>query len=254
MKYCISGRQSKMILAQADEIKFQYKDRERILDYIDGYSNKTFIIDIPKEEEIDDWDFLNMLNEKTNIILSIRDLKNIKEHNFKFYWAYPITTWYELQGIAALYPSYLFLEAPLSFELEKVKSQFDIPIRLNANLTYDAYIPRENGIYGTWVRPEDIEIYEKWVDVIEFLSDDLSKEATLFHVYKDQKTWPGNLNLLLTNLNYNIDNRAIPVEIGKIRANCGQRCMSGGACNFCSTAFKFAKDVRKLYYQRKKLN
>ena len=237
-----------MILAQADEIKFQYKDRERILDYIENYSNKTFIIDIPKEEIVNDWDFLNMLNEKTNIILAIRDLTIIENHNFKFYWAYPIMTWYELQGIILLSPSYLFIEAPLSFELEKIKSKFNIPIRLNANLTYDAYIPRENGIYGTWVRPEDIEIYEEWVDTIEFFTNDLSKEATLFHVYKDQKTWPGNLNLLLTNLNYNIDNRALPEEIGKIRANCGQRCMSGNSCDFCGTAFNFAKRVRSLSY------
>ena len=85
-------------------------------------------------------------------------------------------------------------------------------------ITPSSFDGNENSIFEI---TEDIEIYEKWVDVIEFLSDDLSKEATLFHVYKDQKTWPGNLNLLLTNLNYNIDNRAIPVEIGKIRANCG---------------------------------
>ena len=99
--------------------------------------------------------------------------------------------------------------------------KYNIPIRLCANLAYDAYIPRENGICGSWIRPEDIEVYSKWVDTIEFITDDLGKEATLLHVYKENKFWPGNLNLLITNLNYNIDNRGIPEEFGEIRTNCG---------------------------------
>ena len=242
MKYCVSGRQPKSILRQADEIKMQYKDCERILDYIEEFSNKTFIVEISKDEIEINWSLLNVFKEKlNNFILCIHNLNlvnEIKEKDFKFYWAYPIVTWYELEGIAALNPVYLFLNAPLSFSLQKIK---------------DKYIPRDNGIYGTWIRPEDIQIYENWVDTFEFITDDLKKESTLIHVYKDNKQWPGNLNLLLTNLNYNVDNRAIPEEIGKIRANCEQKCKSGGSCNFCSIAFKFATDVRNKYY-RDKLN
>ena len=35
MKYCISGRQPKSVLSQADEIKMQYRDRDR---YYDTYT------------------------------------------------------------------------------------------------------------------------------------------------------------------------------------------------------------------------
>lgn len=255
MKYCVSGRQPKSILKQADEIKMQYKDCERILDYIEEFSNKTFIVEIPKDEIGIDWSLLNVFKEKlNNFILCVHNLNlinEIKEKDFKFYWAYPIVTWYELEGIAALNPVYLFLNAPLSFSLQKIKDKYNIPIRLCPNIAYDSYIPRDNGIYGTWIRPEDVQIYENWVDTFEFITDDLKKESTLIHIYKDNKQWPGNLNLLLTNLNYNVDNRAIPEKIGKIRANCEQKCKSGGSCKFCSIAFKFATDVRNKYYKDK---
>lgn len=50
MKYCISGRQKKSVLRQADEIKMQYKDKDRLIDYIEEFPDKTFILSIPKEE------------------------------------------------------------------------------------------------------------------------------------------------------------------------------------------------------------
>ena len=226
MKYCISGRQPKSILSQADEIKMQYRDRDRLIDYTQEFTDKTFILEVPKEISSDEmnWELYKAYADKVNFMLCIYNLnlaKECHEHGIKFYWAYPIFTWYELEGVAAFNPSYLYLGPPLSFSLEKIKMKYNIPIRLCANLAYDAYIPRENGICGFWIRPEDIETYGKWADAIEFITDDLGKEATLLHIYKENKSWPGNLNLLITNLNYNIDNRGIPEEFGEIRANCG---------------------------------
>jgi hypothetical protein len=79
------------------------------------------------------------------------------------------------------------------------------------------------GIYGQWVRPEDVEVYEEYVSTLEFdnVLQDLKKESTLLHVYKDNVEWPGNLNLLFDNFGINVDNRAIPEDLGETRMNCG---------------------------------
>lgn len=195
-------------------------------------------------------------SEKVNFILCIHNLHLAKictEKNIKFYWAYPVFSWYEFTGLVALNPCYITVGAPLSFSLKKIKNKTNIPLRICPNLAYDAYIPRENGIYGTWVRPEDIPTYEQYIDVCDFITDELSKEATLLHVYKENKTWPGNLFLLFTNFGIHVDNRAIPDEIGEMRANCGQRCMENGACHFCETAMKFANTVRHKHYEDNKI-
>lgn len=248
----MSGRQPLSVLKKCDEIKMQYEDKDRIIDYVESLSDKTIILDVPTEVKALNWSLLKAYADKVDFMLCVHDLSYAavcKENGIKFYWAYPITSYYELRSILKLEPCYLFLGAPLCFDLPKVKSITATPIRLCPNLAYDAYIPREDGICGQWVRPEDTAVYEQYVDAYEFECDELKREQVLLHVYKDNGNWPGNLNLLLTNFGVNVDNRGIPEEIGEIRASCGQRCMTNGTCRFCINAVKFSETLRKHHEQ-----
>lgn len=252
MKYCMSGRQPLSVLKKADEVKMQFEDRERIIDYMETLSDKTIILDIPTGIDELNWRLFKAYSEKIDFMLCLHDLKfaaECAENEIKFYWAYPITSYYELKGILALNPCYIFLGAPLSFDLPKVQKITNVPIRLCPNLAYDAYIPRVDGICGQWVRPEDTAVYEQYVSAYEFECDELKREQALLHIYKENGEWPGNLNLLLTNFNVNVDNRALPEEIGEVRVSCGQRCMSNGTCHFCLTGVKFSNAIRKKHYE-----
>ena len=104
---------------------------------------------------------------------------------------------------------------------------------------------------GQFIRPEDIDTYAKYIDAVEFKIDDLTKESTLLKIYKEDKFWPGNLNLLLDNLYYHVDNRGIPEEFGEVRMNCRQRCQAGRRCHFCQTAFEFSTALRKEKFRRR---
>lgn len=214
--------------------------------------DKTYILDIPREEVLNvDVNLMKVFSEKVNFILCIHDLRMVRmvaAAGLKWYWAYPITTYYELQGVCALKPCYLYITAPLSMDLDNVKKITDIPLRMTPNLAYDAYIPRENGVRGQWVRPEDVDRYGEYIDAFEFAAIDLTKEHTLFHIYAENKAWPGNLDLLLTNLDFDIDNRTIPDEVVEARMRCGQRCMSGSRCRLCETAFKCMAVLRHRLY------
>ena len=237
-------------MEKADEIRFQYKDLGRAFDYLEVFPDKTFIVDIPKDTEID-WNKLKMYADKVDLVLALADLKLAGEcyvNQIKFYWVYPITTWYDLRGIIELNPCYLFLGAPLCFSLDKVRGITNIPIRLCANLAYDAYVPRRDGINGQWIRPEDIDAYGTYIQAIDFVADSLDKEAGLLDVYKFDKTWPGNLNLIFTNFNYNVDNRLVPEDLGEIRMTCGQRCMDRDTCHLCWNGLKLSNFVRDGYY------
>lgn len=254
MKYCLSGRQPLSALRQADEIKMKFQDIDRIIDYIKDFPDKTIIYEIPKDVLNVDWKLLETYATQVKLLVALHDLRLIPkcaEHNLPYYWAYPITSYYELKSILALKPCYLFLGAPLCFDLAQVKSITDVPVRLCPNVAYDAYIPRADGICGQWVRPEDVKLYDTYVDAMEFITDNLEKERTLLHIYKDNAEWPGNLNLLLTNLNVNVDNRALPDEIGELRMTCGQRCMRNGACHYCYSAFRFAEVVKQKHEELK---
>lgn len=179
MKYCLSGRQPLSVLKKGDEIKMQFEDRERIIDYIETLSDKTIILEVPAEIQELNWQLFKAYAEKIDFILCLHNLNLASEcvaNGLKFYWAYPITTYYELRGIIALNPCYLFLGAPLSFDLPKVKGITNIPVRLCPNLAFDAYVPRADGICGQWIRPEDTAVYEQYVDAYEFECDELKRE------------------------------------------------------------------------------
>ena len=248
MKYCLSGRQSTMNLKKADEVRMIYNDINKIMDFIEDLPDKTIILEIPKDE-IPDWDLMKMYSEKlNNFILAIQNLDLAylcAEKGIQFYWYYPITTYYELDAIVKLNPSYIFLGAPLCFCLDEVKRKTSIPIRLVANVADEGYIPRENGICGPWIRPEDISAYETYVDTIEFQGIDLQAERALLHVYKDNGNWPGNLNLLLKNLRYDVDNRGFKEDFGSRRCVCKQRCMSTGTCKLCEREFHMLNYVKQ---------
>lgn len=259
MKYSVQGIQPLDTLQQADQIRMRTRDWGRVIDYIEKMPEKTYILDWTMEELNKDeikWELYQAYAEKADIVFCVETIsygQACDEHGLNWYWKYPITTWYDLMGIIELKPSYIFLGAPLSFSLDKVKAITDIPIRLCPNLAYDAYIPRENGICGQWIRPEDQVEYGKYVDVFDFETVDLARERTLLHVYKDNGYWPGNLNLLITNLNVDVDNRTIPDETGAYRTKCEQRCMRNpDGCHFCETAIKFSNVLKEQQQEARK--
>ena len=247
MKYCVSARQNAAILASADEIMVEYRDREILMDLAVKYPHATLILQVPKTAVEIEWTKFKSVSKQTNLLIALEDIKMrsfCRANGLKYYWGYPITSYYELKGLKDLGVSYFLLGAPLSFDLDTV-SKLNIPIRMVANLCYDGYIPRENGICGSYIRPEDVQYYEKYVDAIEFYSEDLKQEARLLRIYKDDKNWPGNLNLLLANFGFDVDNRAIPEEFAAARMQCRQNCMRNGACKFCYTAMKFSRTLDK---------
>lgn len=112
-------------------------------------------------------------------------------------------------------------------------------------------MPYINGICGVYIRPEDVDIYEKYISHIEFITQNLEQERTLIKIYQNDKKWPGNLNLLLTNLNYNIDNRGFELlpgykekEFAERRLRCAQKCQENPVrCRFCPTVFTLINTI-----------
>lgn len=254
MKYCLTSRQSKKYLTLADEILVECRDYRQIADLFIDYPDKMIILEI-SNEEIDNKDFLKTVEEyakaSENFCCKIYNLLYInwfKNHNIKFYYGYPINSYYDLQGLVDIGVEYITITAPLTFDMNGL-SKYDTKFRMVPNVAYDAYIPRQNGICGQWIRPEDIKYYEEGIYVFEFEDANLDKERTLYEIYKKGE-WPGNINLLLTNFNIDADNRGLPDDLGETRANCRQRCMNRGTCHFCETAFMFEKALRKYKHEK----
>ena len=244
MKFMLSCRQTLVELKDADEIRVDYKDIGRLADLVTDkwHCDKEVYVYLPKDMVID-WDNLKVYKEVLSLHLGVEDTGLIpmaRERGYKVFWSYPASSYWELRGLLALGVDEVLIDAPLFFDLPKVKQACgEVEIRLVVNKCYNNYMQRENGICGTYVRPEDVDAYAEYVDHMEFDADgDDRKELALFKIYKNDKKWPGNLNILLTGLGVNVDNRGFDEDFAKNRISCYQVCQRDERCHYCQSQFK----------------
>ena len=62
-------------------------------------------------------------------------------------------------------------------------------------------------------------------------------------VYKKDKEWFGNLNMLIFNFNEAIDNRTILPTFAERRIDCKQKCLQKNGCQFCQRIANLSKTL-----------
>lgn len=233
MKFCLSNRQDKEYLMKADQIKVQFRDRKSIPDLIMDYPGKEIILENPKSYELE-WDELQTwrMLAKDNFVLCLSDPDQLVQAiklGFKAYFGWTISDYEVLNTVLKMGVCYVRVSGPLFFDLGHV----DGKIRATANIAFEDGLIREDGVAGTYIRPEDVNVYDEYIDVIEFGDCDLKKEQALYRIYAEQKAWPGDLGMLITDLNHVGVNRMVHPHFAQQRISCRQRCQSGGACRVC---------------------
>ena len=132
---------------------------------------------------------------------------------------------------------YALITAPIFFEQDKL-AKFSIPLRYRANVAYSGHLTTKRvNANAAFIRPDDVEFYDNDTAVIEFGASNSEQEEVLYRLYKYDKTWPGDLNMVITTLNVEPApmNRMIGPDFTKHRLNCGQRCVEGDTlqCHLC---------------------
>lgn len=192
------------------------------------------------------WNEISTFNVYTehNFIVCLNklsDAEKCKEAGIKFYYGFPINSFYELNLLKKLGVCYVRLAPPLSFKLDKI-IRSGIPIRAIPNTANDFPWPEEDGVCGDWIRPEDIEQYDRYIEVMEFEDCDLKKEQALYRIYAEDKKWPGKVSMLISNIKTDATNRLIHPDFALMRMTCGQRCQEDNHCRYCHKALEIANE------------
>lgn len=256
MKVCLSGRQDREFLKKADEIKLEYRDRKIIPDYIIDYPGANIIIElVPNKDEKIDWQLLQEYNylchEKFYVCVnSIDQAKEASKLGIKFYSGYPVESDFELQGWINVEASYVRLGMPLFFEMDRLKQQYGdkIKFRTVPNVAYVNGLYYQDGINGQWIRPEDMRLYDQYIDVFEFEFINKEQEQALYKRYIEDQEWPGSLKTIISNFRAEGNNPMIPPEVIKTRLNCGQKCVRGSNCRICYRAMNLANPEKIQSY------
>ena len=242
---------------------FEYRDRKGIKGIAEKYPEKTIILkrNTIEGEEIN-WREMEAIhsllgNRFVICAASVEECTEARTRGIKFYHRRPATSAYEARGLINLGVEYIYVEAPLFFNLETIG---DVKVRVYANEANYNGLPGVDGICGAWIRPEDVWLYEDLIDVIEFFpthdmeyKDWLGKERALYRIYAEEHEWPGDIGDIINNINSDAVNRLILPDVGMNRLKCGQRCQNyNGSCTICKTAFKLG-NVKTLENYRKKI-
>lgn len=248
MKYCLKYIKNKYI-QEADEILFTDNHGDAMIDAIDQYPHANFIYEVVDEP---DWDYLKMINSKLNetgrrlIISTLHSIiaQNAKDNGLAFYFSYAVNNFADLQTMHELGACYALITAPIFFEQDKL-AKFSIPLRYRANVAYSGHLTTKRvNANAAFIRPDDVEFYDNDTAVIEFGASSSEQEEVLYRLYKYDKTWPGDLNMVITTLNVEPApmNRMIGPDFAKHRLNCGQRCVEGDTlqCHLCHNQMSLA--------------
>lgn len=259
MKYSMSSRQTAEYLKKVDEIKVQWRDRNIIPDLFEKYPDATVnLVRYFQDSESEiDWKQLEDFNilGRGKFILGLtltNEMIEADKREFKFHYLAALRTFQELRDVINFGVCRVRLGSPLFFQMDKVKKICEgrVEICAIANLaSNDSLFERPNGVTGIWIRPEDVELYEPYVDVIEFIGQHKQEQA-LYRIYAEGHGWSGDLADIVQDLNYPGVNRMLTDDLTKARLNCGQRCQENGICHLCYRSLDLADpDKWKQYFE-----
>lgn len=254
MKYCVNVLQPPRILREADEIWVELKSWEAAYDIKHDYPEAQIIIYVPKYAQLIDIPYKDLVElnaivefESTQATSLINECLN---HDVRYFFKQPVCTWYQLKSIMKWNICAMRIGAPLFFELPAVKEEIGDGVEIRMCPNYIKEDKYADGLHNAWIRPEDAHLYEGIISVFDFSQGPLGSAAARMKIYKEGN-WPGNLALLIDNLNIHVDNRIVPPEFGPSRLNCRQRCMcptNGIHCDLCDIAIDLCKAMRDAFY------
>ena len=273
MKSCIEWRKNFPYLDQVDEYNIDFKNKTtELLFFLDNYAlidkRVNIVLDKPTQDDIELILAIKERNSEYKIAVCLDPdmyyIDMLKEKGIPFYLKTHINSWDALYYAIDLGVSDIFITEEMGFDLKRIKKKLDgtgIQIRCYANISQIQYPYANNdGLKGFYIRPEDVDIYSDYVDVLEFYKS-ADQQKVLYEVYFKDKKWDGPLKEIIKGLKNNVDNYYIlGSEFATTRVECRKKCLAENRCHMCDVVVSLADTLRdspdyevfRLYNKEKK--
>ena len=260
MKYCLPYNKNTYqsnLINDADEWSIDYNPEDKTLfKFLDTYKDRRINFRIWDKIDIKDTLGVNFIKdlqkEYPNVYIQFpqytKEIANIiKENEIKnFFFSTYVNNIDLFYSIINTGVSDIYIAEALGFELNKISKvakEKNVRIRVFPNiaqsLTED--IP---DLKKFFIRPEDIQDYENFVDVCEFFYED-KKCINYFNIYKNKQEWFGDLSEIINGLNIKLDSRFMLPRFGELRSRCGKKCFYGEPCHICDLIEESAKSMEE---------
>ena len=258
MKYCTSYAQNEDIRKLVNEIRFPVSLLNRAIEYGIDHKDKRIIVEIRNlhNEKMPSIDQLkDLLAENINFSLDFYILSDLIEFSkaggVNLMYHYPVMTWGLVQILSYYKVSDITIAEPLFFSMEKIKKNIKCNIRVCpciAKQKIEYNVKNDYGIQHSFILPQHMPLYEKYIDVLDLMDSNIDREATLVQVYIKAKSYIGPLDALVSGIETQLPASIIDEEFVQKRLNCNQVCMENlDNCHYCPmylSLFNTIKDNR----------
>ena len=278
MKSCIQWRKSFKYKEEIDQFNIDFKSNKdsQLINFLNIYAiTQRVNIKIPSDITQSELDILIAVYETKKYKIAIccnwaiereenkQITEQLKEKNIPFYFLSFAKTWTDLRKYVYYGVSDVFISGELTYDLTEVKTfcvKHNVQIRCFANIVqyedYIQYLPdREKNIFkGFFIRPDDIDKYGKYIDIIEFY-DSEDRQNTLYDIYFHMKKWVGNLQEIVKGFEYSINNHYLFSDLFNRKIDCNMKCYKNSKCDFCTQFYLLGKsleqsDEYEVFYKR----
>lgn len=217
---------------------------EKLSNFIEIYGNHRINLIFNNLDDLDsDLNIISVLKEQypdSNLVMVLppyglkQDLEKIKEKSIPFYFNKTVTNIDEFNEFLNLGATDLRIGGWLGFFVEilsKKAKEKGCLLRAYPDICQGS---EEESFKNFFIRPEDIDLYAKFIDVFEF-AHDKSTLNTVYEVYAKNKLWYGKLNEIILGFKGEEDSRFILPTFAEIRCHCKKRCAYdlNNTCNIC---------------------
>ena len=261
MNFAVNYRKDFRYFDTVDEVIFKYTGSESIVDVLPTLvtEDQKAVLDISTIEDVNTIiPFLNILKTKhSNFIVKInfidqKDFIEVLEENdidffFMNYCTY-IDSVYTMKELGA---KEVYITENLGFQLQDLQGlrKAGLKLRVIPDIVQRAggTKPIIPAILGFWIRPEDLKIYEKYVDTIEFFKHD-DRLSVVYKIYRDG-VWEGKLcDIIQDAEDLDIESNRLGTNFGLLRLNCRKKCLfDEDKCNLCPSFQNFAYKLKDAH-------
>ena len=263
MKYAVYYSQlSNYHTSKPDEIIIKYtKNEGKIRDYCAEMPDSRIIIRVDSPD-------VNFIKLKAEIAECKKDNVNnfaitvpsymfnidadffdfMETLGIEFFFIDLVDSWTQLYSVLQCGVSDIYVTNDLAFEIDKVAAtahSAGAKVRLVPNMVQRDAFNQIPILKSFFIRPNDIELYEDYVDIMELAVLTPYNIDQALNIYRKGK-WFGDLRELILNFNDSLDCRYVVDQFGKTRLSCGHRCLKGKQCHMCDTIQSLSHSLEKV--------
>lgn len=251
------------------EINIHYKPKVKELDdFISKYKQKRINL-IFQEGEFDkerDLPLIEAFREKypqcelvMRMPVYFRQIQSLlAQKQLPHYYYIFANRWGIFNGLLNTSVTDIYISEDLCFSLDIIQQKVkdtNKKIRTFCNVCQTTW-PEEESLRTFFIRPEDIFLYNKYIDVVEFFEAEKDKNAlnTLYNLYNKGERWAGPLKEIIKGFKGDTDSYYLFSRFGEKRLDCGKRCNVSN-CSFCVQVASLANTLKQnqigIFYKNK---